>query len=317
MRKKCISIRLLIGLMLTVVVVLVGRDMQAAVIGGDPMFAKPILDPLVKAFQEDRHSQEEIRVVCRGDWDNWEVADAFGRGQSAAILSIGPLPLSMSIVIAQSSPGGNFVRWEKLEIGQVRVIAIVNAANTIPGLTFEQIQKLLSNKSGPGMTWSHLGGQGGLATCYGEDEKSASRQVLRDRVMQFKNIELPGERGVRSSGFYPFRDNFALCSDAQDVIDEIARDRNGVGFITFTGRLPKEVRVLPLAEKAGDAFVTPKLEPVAQKDYPLGLPILLHVHPSASKTVRDFAQWASGPAGTEVMRQVSGYAHKTSKENRK
>jgi hypothetical protein len=314
---------------LATVATLTAAGAQAAVIGGDRVFAKPILDALVKAFQEDRHPKEQLRVVCQGDW---EYAEAFGRGQSAAMLTMGPPADWLRAVVAQHSPNGNFIRWEKLEIGQVRVIAVINAANTVPGLTFAQVQKLLSSHTlpvlntfqnaqglnqGAPVTWNDLGGQGGLVTCYGEDEESASRQILRQRVMSFKHVQFPGEPGSWRDGEYPFRDNFALCADAREVIDEIARDRNGIGLITFTGQLPKEVRLLPLAEKPGAAFVTPKLEPVAQQDYPLCLPILLHVHPLASQSVRDFVQWASGSAGTEVLRRVSGYAYKAAEENRK
>lgn len=314
MTSALVSIRSLIGVALAASAVLTAAASQAAAIGGDSLFAKPILDALVSAYQEDRHPRQELRVLCQGDW---QYAVTFGRGQTEAMLTMGPLGNGLATLIAQHSPHGDLIQWEKLEIGQVRVIAIVHAANTLPGLTFAQVQRLLAaktlpvldtfhgvqgrNPGGP-VRWTDLGGRGGLVTCYGEHEESASRQVLRQRVMAFKNVEFPGERGSRRGGTYPFRDNFALCADAEEVIDEIAGDRNGVGFITFTGRLPGTVRVLPLAVKAGDAFVTPKLTPVAQAEYPLSLPILLHVHPAVSPTVRDFARWASGPAGREVMR---------------
>lgn len=210
------SVGPLLGLAAAMLLAVAGA--KAAVIGGDRVFAKPILDPLVRAFLEDRHPDEPLRVVCRGEW---EMAEAFGRGQSEAMLTIGPLSQAMRSVVAQHAPGGNLVRWEQVEIGQVRVIA---------------------------------------------------------------------------SGWYRFRDNFALCADAREVIDEIAADRNGIGFVVFTGQLPKGVRVLPLSEKPGGDFVTPKLTPVAQKEYALSLPILLHLHPAASQTTRDFARWAGSRA---------------------
>jgi len=36
------------------------------------------------------------------------------------------------------------------------------------------------------------------------------------------------------------------------------------------------------------------------------LPLLLHVHPSASQTALDFVGWVAGPAGAEVLLGVSG-----------
>jgi ABC-type phosphate transport system substrate-binding protein len=116
----------------------------------------------------------------------------------------------------------------------------------------------------------------------------------------------PNNPRVHYFGFQPFRDNFALCGDVQEVIDEVARDRNAIGFIAFTGRLPKEVRALPLAEKPDAPYVAPRLEPVPQKEYPLSTPILLHVHPSASQTTREFAQWAASSAGAEILAKVAG-----------
>ena len=87
----------------------------------------------------------------------------------------------------------------------------------------------------------------------------------------------------------------------------MARDRNGIGFVTLTGPLPKEVRALPLAEKPDASYVTPKLAPVAQTEYPLGVPVVLHVHPAASQTTKDFARWATSPAGAASLAGVSGY----------
>lgn len=280
-----------LGLVATVLLAVAGA--KAAVIGGDLVFAKPILDPLLRAFQEDRHPDEPLRVVCRGEW---EMAEAFGRGQNEAMLTVGPASDGLRSIVAQHAPGGNLVRWEQVEIGQVRVIAIVNAANTARGLTFGQIQKLLSSETGPGTTWEKLGARGGLVTCYGEHGESASRKILHDRVMRFERVPVPGSPGVLASGWYPFRDNFALCADAREVLDEIAADPNGIGFVVFAGQLPKGVRVLPLSEKPGGDFVTPKLAPVAQKEYALSLPILLHVHPAASPTTRSFARWAGSRA---------------------
>lgn len=314
MRHMHISPRLRwIALVMAASVALAGWSIQAAVIGGDRLLAKPILDALTKAYNEEKKPKDKLRVVCRGDW---EIAEAFGRGQSEALLSVGPLFDGATTIIAQQSPDGNFIKWEKLEIGQVKVIAIVHSSNTLTGLNLEQIQKLLAGKTGPGMTWKDMGGKGGLVTCYGEHEESTSRLILRDRVMRFTNRSEPGSPGVRYGGFDIFRDNLALCADAQEVIDEVARDRNGIGFITFAGRLPKEVRALRLAEKLGAPYVAPRLEPVTQREYPLGSPVLLHLHPSATQTTRDFARWAASAAGTKVLATACGYDAATPPANK-
>ena len=296
------------------------------VIGGDCAIAKPMLDALVKAYREDRRLKEELQVQCQGEW---EYAEAFGRGKSDGLLSVGPLPFAVPIIIAQQSPDGNFVRWDKIELGEIRVIVIVHASNKISGLTLEQIQKLLirrENKAkgsfpqysvadqGIPIHWTDLGGQGGLVTCYGEDGGSISRKILREQAMLYKNVETPGQSGVRSTGYYPFRDNFALCPDAEEVIEEIVRDRNGIGFIAFTGKLPEGVRIVPLAKTAKGPFIAPKLKPVAQADYPLRETITLHVHPSASATMRDFVKWTSGRASIDVLLKIPGYAKTATKE---
>jgi ABC-type phosphate transport system substrate-binding protein len=300
--------------------------LYAAVIVGDYVFADPILKPLVKAYHEDQHPKVKLQIQCQADWG---YSEAFGRGQSDGLLAIGPLPFVVPSIIASSSPDGNFTHWQQIKLGEIRVVAIVHTSNKIAGLTLEQIQKLLIGRrasvedvsqkhriidQGNLLHWTDLGGHGGLITCYGEHDESTSRKIIREQAMMFTDVAASGQPGARITGYYPFRDNFALCADAEDVIQEVARDRNGIGFIAFMGKLPEGVRIVPLAKKTTGPFIAPNMNGNPQADYPLQETITLHVHPSASAPFHDFAKWVSGPVGVKTLHKIPGYAKSATKE---
>lgn len=302
---------------LTVLVIAAMLSMQplvtlAADIRGDRTLTQPIVTALLQEFAQD-HAKEadELKFIAGDEWTNGQ---SFGQGRCDLLISIGPLSAyaGMTTIIAQASPDGNFIQWEKADVGQLRVVVLVNAANTIQQLSFNQLQLLLSQDWGRKTTWQDLGGNdgnngnGGLVTCYGEHLESASREIVRSRVMTFERRPEPGVKGMWSSGTEDFRENLGLCFDASELIEAIAKDANGIGLVCYAGPLPKEVR--PVAIVTDKSFpkenaekdtskelqhaIMPRMDTALQKDYPLSQPVILHLHPQAGQAARVFFSWA-------------------------
>jgi ABC-type phosphate transport system substrate-binding protein len=104
-----------------------------------------------------------------------------------------------------------------------------------------------------------------------------------------------------------FRDDIVACADAREVIANVRKDRNGLGFFVvgevLTEQMLRGVKVLPVAAMEGGQPIAPTLETVVDGTYPLSEPVTLYVHPNAPKEAWDFCKFATGPEAAKIVKQ--------------
>ena len=180
--------------------------------------------------------------------------------------------------------------------------------------------------------WSEFGGDSAAPVrVYSECRSSWTAETLGVRCL--KRIEW--SMGSYRWGQRPLRKDMVECIDADDVVKRVRRDPAGIGLVQYTGQRLKGVKLLavqddfpegwpadfanpgPLLPIRPDGTVdvfawnTPaakrptgpiamKLGKLLQPEYPLSEPLLLFVHPKASKNVKDFAAWCVSEPGAAI-----------------
>lgn len=149
---------------------------------------------------------------------------------------------------------------------------IVNPANPIDGLSFAQLDAILSRTHWRGgtaiTTWGQLGLTGAWADrpihVYGVQPWNGFEEFVRERV-----LSTPGHRGAWRAGIRTSPTVFPIAA-------HVARDPDGIGY-SGLAFLDAAVKLLPLQRDPGGPFVAPTYGAVASARYPLARLVYLNL----------------------------------------
>jgi phosphate transport system substrate-binding protein len=180
-----------------------------------------------------------------------------------------------------------------LPVAMDAVTIYVNVDNPIAGLTLDQIADMFGKRGADRVrTWGQVGLNSGWEKqaihLYGRDEKSGTREFFIQTVLKGESLksDIREEPGPASE------------------ILAIARDPLGIGY-AGAGLNTSFVRAVPLAERAGSAFVPPSVESVVDGSYPLKRALYLYVDPGSKDkldpVVAAFLKFVNSREGQNVV----------------
>ena len=173
----------------------------------------------------------------------------------------------------------------------------VNKDNPVTGLTIPQVDAMMSSTRKCGFptditTWGQAGLTGGWAS---------------------KSIQLYGRNSV--SGTYGFFKDEALCKGdfksnvneqpgSASVVQGITTSANGIGY-SGIGYSTSGVKAIPLARKAGEAFVEPSPENAISGAYPLSRFLYVYVNKKPNEPLapleKEFIKMVLSKTGQQVV----------------
>jgi phosphate transport system substrate-binding protein len=174
----------------------------------------------------------------------------------------------------------------------------VNASNPLAGLDLTQVAQIFTagQPEGDLNTWGQLG-----------IKDWAPRRIhlygLRDDGGFATNLRLD------KLGGKPFSARYEALSTREEVISAVANDPYGIALIGWVdaSKTAKNVRVLPIASKAGQAFKSPDYETVAAGAYPLSAYLHLYVdHAPGQKLppfIKQYLLLALSDEGQKAVRE--------------
>lgn len=174
----------------------------------------------------------------------------------------------------------------------------VNAANPLPGLTLSDLARIVTagQPEGDLNTWGQLG-------IKDRAERHIHLYGLRDDGGFATNLRMD------KLGGKPFSGKYEALSSREEVINAVANDPYGIGIIGWVdaSKTASNVRVLPLAAKAGDSFKSPDYDTVAAGAYPLSAYLHLYVdHPPGQKLppfIKEYLRLALSDQGQNAVRE--------------
>jgi phosphate transport system substrate-binding protein len=172
---------------------------------------------------------------------------------------------------------------------------VVHAENPLPALTQEQGVKLLSDpgadKLAGAKTWGELGVTGKLASqpinLYGRSTGTGAYGYLVNRFL--------GEGAKTRTG----KD----CNGYAQIVEHVAKDPAGVGYLSLALSPPKAGKVLPLVLNTGEVIPPPKYGEEVDPRYPLvrQLFVVLKAKPGEqlSPVAEEFLRYVLSRSGQE------------------
>lgn len=198
-------------------------------------------------------------------------------------------PLSVPI------SGGSYRHFGFLDA----VALIVNKANPIERLSFDQLDGVLSSthfRSGKAYSvWGDLGLTGEWADkpihIYGVKPWNGFEEFIRQRV-----LSTPGHRGE-------WRDGISFEKVVFPLATHVAQDPYGIGY-TGVAYIDSGVKVLPLAKDGAEA-IPPTYENVASARYPLSRLIFANVNAGPGKplppALAEFLKFIVSKQGQQIV----------------
>jgi phosphate transport system substrate-binding protein len=156
-------------------------------------------------------------------------------------------------------------------LGLDGVAVIVNESNPAESMTIQEVAAVFSGTA-PGKNW-HV---------YARDDKSGTYDTFKDRVLGNSPLVASAKR---------FEDSRALVS-------AVAQDRDGIGFVGLP--YASGAKVLAISER-GAAALIPNVNTVRTESYALSRRLYLYVPDNAKPEAREFARFALGPSGQDMV----------------
>jgi phosphate transport system substrate-binding protein len=190
----------------------------------------------------------------------------------------------------------------------------VNANNPLPQLTVDQVARIFTAGQMPSdlRNWSQLGVGGEWAKhsihLYGT--RDDGRVVTALRTARF--------------GGLPFARHYEALADDADVLQALAGDRYGIGVAWFVEgvSVPREARLVPLAENAAAPPSVAEYEDVKRSRYPLSPYLHLYMRSAPGEpldlVVKEYVRLALSLVGQHIIEELKdgkqGYVALTPEE---
>ena len=183
------------------------------------------------------------------------------------------------------------------------VVLYVNPGNPIEGLTLEQVAAIFGEANGKNngskiTTWGQLGLKGDWENreirLYGRDKKSGTREFFVQHVLHGRATD---------------SDVLEQKGSATEIL-AIARDPNAIGY-AGAGFQTTLVRLVALAQKDGEPFITPTAEMVEHGTYPLTRFLYLYTDKNPQggfdPIVQEFLTFVNSAAGQTIVTKAGSY----------
>jgi phosphate transport system substrate-binding protein len=245
-----------------------------------------------------RHHHNSVNITSELIVDP-DAADAFTKGVLPVIDGANLVALSWPMRNTELQEVKARMGAEPIEFAVAldAIVLVVHHRNPLPGLTMPQVAAIFGQvPHGAVETWEEAGLNGKIGTlainCYGRDTASGT-------FAAFKKMGLNGI-GQRA--------DVRAQPGSMSVILEVGSDPAGIGYAAtgFAHRSSK-VRVVPLAKKEGESFITPTNETVLNGEYPLRRTMYIYAMPGQDglldHTTKAFISYVLSRDGQHVAKE--------------
>ena len=156
---------------------------------------------------------------------------------------------------------------------------IVNAKNTISGLTKKQVEQIFT---GDVTDWSAVGGSGGKISIYTRNTSSGTYSDWKELAMKKRDY---------AGGSQKMAGN-------EQIAAEVGKNANGIGYVGLAYIKASGTKVVPIDGQ------TPSVQSVLAKAWPYARPTFYYTNGDPAGLVKQFVDFTLSPAGQKVVSQV-------------
>jgi phosphate transport system substrate-binding protein len=156
---------------------------------------------------------------------------------------------------------------------------IVNAANSIKGLTKKQVEQIFT---GDITDWSGVGGSGGKISIYTRNTSSGTYSDWKELAMKKRDYASGSQK----------------MAGHEQIAAEVGKNPNGVGYVGLAYMKAAGIKVVPIDGQM------PSQKAVIDKTWPYARPTFYYTNGEPAGVARQFVEFTLSPTGQKIVDRV-------------
>jgi phosphate transport system substrate-binding protein len=175
-------------------------------------------------------------------------------------------------------------------IARDAIAVIVNPENPISQLTLKQISDIYSGKIS---NWSEVGGEDRPIVRLSRETNSGTHVYFLETVLRLGNSE---DKTL-------FSMDTLLLPSSEGIVAEVRQNPNALGYDGL-GYVPKDLKMIAIAEEEGGAYVLPSIPTVNNKTYPIARDLYMYTDGEPTGIVKEYLDWILASEAQEIVAEL-------------
>lgn len=172
-------------------------------------------------------------------------------------------------------------------IARDAIAVIVHPENPVGQLTLKQISDIYSGKI---KNWSEVGGEDRPIVRLSRETNSGTHVYFLETVLRLGN----------SDDKTLFSMDTLLLPSSEGIVAEVRQNPNAIGYDGL-GYVPKDLKMIAIAEKEGGAYVLPSIATVNDKTYPIARDLYMYTNGEPTGNVKAYLDWILSEEAQQIV----------------
>ncbi len=175
-------------------------------------------------------------------------------------------------------------------IARDAIAVIVNPENPVSQLTLQQISDMYSGKIS---NWKEVGGEDRPIVRLSRETNSGTHVYFLETVLRL------GDKKSKTL----FSMDTLLLPSSEGIVNELRQNPNAIGYDGL-GYVPKDLKVLAVAKKEGEAYVLPTIATVNDKTYAIARDLYMYTAGEATGAEKAYLDWIISDAAQQIVAKL-------------
>lgn len=172
-------------------------------------------------------------------------------------------------------------------IARDAIAVIVNPENPVNQLTLQQISDIYSGKIS---NWSEVGGEDRPIVRLSRETNSGTHVYFLETVLRMGSKE---DKTL-------FSMDTLLLPSSEGIIAEVRQNPNAIGYDGL-GYVPKDLKMIAIAEQDGGDYVLPSISTVNDKTYAIARDLYMYTNGEPTGIVKEYLDWITSPQAQQIV----------------
>jgi len=170
------------------------------------------------------------------------------------------------------------------------IAVIVNPENPVNQLTLQQISDIYSGKI---KNWQEVGGENRPIVRLSRETNSGTHVYFLETVLRL------GDKKSKTL----FSMDTLLLPSSEGIINELRTNPNAIGYDGL-GYVPKDLKMIAIAQKPGEAYKLPSIATVNDKSYAIARDLYMYTAGEASGAEKDYLDWIISSEAQDIVAKL-------------
>lgn len=175
-------------------------------------------------------------------------------------------------------------------IARDAIAVIVNPNNPVNELTLQQISDIYSGKY---TNWNEVGGEDRPIVRLSRETNSGTHVYFLETVLRLGSKE---DKTL-------FSMDTLLLPSSEGIISEARDNPNAIGYDGL-GYVPKDLKMIAIAEEAGGAYVLPSIETVNDKSYAIARDLYMYTNGEPAGIIKEYLDWILSDEAQKIVAEL-------------